>query len=1083
MTNPSTRRWRAPAAAVLAAALGTAAFGLAAPASAAPQHNPPQADKQLDKRDRELLAEAAREGKQHVTLLVAAAKGRTDTAVAELRSLGGVVESTEKSVDYVKVSVPREKAEQVAKLKSVDAIDVDAVIPVDDPRPQPNGAVQPLPQQAPDAKTPRVNPYMPTGDIGAAQFGQTLPFWDGRGTTIAVLDSGVDLDHPALATTSTGERKIVDWYTANSPTSGDGTWVAMTKTGRTGKFTEAGREWTAPGSGGPYSFGLFKETAQDLGAAGSEIGGDVNRDGDRADSWGVLQDIVTKEVRVDLNGDGDFTNDKVMIDYKVKQDVQHFGTDKADTASIVERMAFVVQTDRSIYDIGGTPYVSLGIASGSHGSHVAGIAAGHKLLGGNIAGGAPGAKLISIKACLSSPGCTSSGLLDGVLYAAKNGADVINISIGGLPGLNDGNNARAALYNRTIAEYKMQIFISAGNSGAGANTVGDPSVATDAVSVGSSITAATWLSNYGSEAAAKEGLHPFSSRGPAEDGGFKPNIIAPGSAISTTLRWQAPGPTAGTFQLPAGYSMFNGTSMASPQATGAAALLLSAYKATHGGQRPTPAQLRNAIYSSAKFLPNLGAYEQGAGKFDVWGAFFALQRGPATDTVRTEVEVDTSLEGQLAKPGFGVGIHDREGVTVGKAYTRTYTLTRTSGAAGNHRYSVDWVGNDGTFSSARSVQLPLNTPVKFEVKVNPKAAGAHSALLRLDNPATPGIDSQGLAAVFAAQDFTAAAGYKVSSTGEIGRNQAKSVFVRVPQGASALKIDLAAGGAAGKGQVRFLRYDPTGVPRDVTSTTNCYNPDAGAGCSGGTPNSRTITNPQPGVWEIIIEARRTSDVKIAPYSVTAEVLGTKITPNPDVIPTAAIGIPLERQYSVANNLAGFTGKLVGGTLASAKTDRPSIANLTSQQYDVTVPAGATSFTATIGNTADAAADLDLTVQNCTTGSCVDAAASADGDSEESVTIANPAAGKWRVVIDGYSVPAGSTAYDYLDSFVAAALGNITATDTDAAHAAGTSWTVPAKINVSGQPGAGRHLRGDLLVQTADKVTVGRGAVQIQAVTG
>ena len=47
------------------------------------------------------------------------------------------------------------------------------------------------------------------------------------------------------------------------------------------------------------------------------------------------------------------------------------------------------------------------------------------------------------------------------------GADVVNISIGGLPALNDGNNARAELYNRTIDEYNVQMFISAGNSGAG----------------------------------------------------------------------------------------------------------------------------------------------------------------------------------------------------------------------------------------------------------------------------------------------------------------------------------------------------------------------------------------------------------------------------------------------------------------------------------------------------------------------------------------------------------------------------------------------------------------------------------------
>ena len=71
----------------------------------------------------------------------------------------------------------------------------------------------------------------------------------------------------------------------------------------------------------------------------------------------------------------------------------------------------------------------------------------------------------------------------------------------------------------------------------------------------------------------------FSSGGPREDGGFKPNITAPGSAISTTPTWLPGGPVpeAG-YPLPPGYAMLNGTSMASPQTTGAMALLISAAK-------------------------------------------------------------------------------------------------------------------------------------------------------------------------------------------------------------------------------------------------------------------------------------------------------------------------------------------------------------------------------------------------------------------------------------------------------------------------------------------------------------------------
>ncbi|WP_432845898.1 S8 family serine peptidase [Amycolatopsis sp. CA-161197] len=1075
MTQQRSRWRRRAGITLLATALGVAPVGVPAALAAQPPSspgNPAATDgKTLDDHDRALVAEAQRAGKRTVTLLVAAERGRSSAAVNDLKALGGVVESTDAKLDYVKVSVPVANAEKAAKLKSVNAVDVDGLIHRDDPKPE--GAANPIPQPAPGKKTPRVNPYLPTGDTYAAQFGQTFGGWDGKGTTVAVLDSGVDLDSPALAKTSHGDRKIVDWYNANATNSGDGTWVQQSTQTYTGTFNSSGRDRTAPATGGPYTFGLFKETAGDLGGAGSETGGDLNRDGDRTDSWGVLLDTATKQVRVDLDGDGDFTDEKPMSDYAKNFDVGYFGTDNPATDR-AERMAFVVQTDKP-------GFVNIGIAGAEHGTHVAGIATGNDLFGGKMDGAAPGANVMAVKVCLTTDSCTSSGLLDGVVYAASHGADVINISIGGLPALNDGNNARAELYNRTIAEYNVQIFISAGNSGAGANSVGDPSVATDAISVGSYITRETWLSNYGSKVSKAEALHPFSSRGPREDGGFKPDIIAPGAAISTVPRWEAPGPVAGTYELPAGYAMLQGTSMASPQATGAAALLVSAYKATHHGQRPPVSALRSAIKSTARFVPGIGAYEQGAGLFNVPAAWVALSLNPKPDTVTTAVDVHT-VQANLLKPtpGVGVGIHDREGVTVGKSYTRTYTLTRTSGSSRPVVYFARWVGNDGTFSSGSLVSLPLNKPVSFQVKVNPKQAGAHSALLYLDNPLTIGVDVQTMNTVFAPAEFASSGIFTASGT--IARNQSVSYFLRVPQGASSLQVDLAGGGDPGKGQVRFLRYDPTGVPVDSNTSTNCYNPDAGAGCVGGTPTSRTLTNPLPGVWEITVEARRTSDVDTAPYKLTVSALGTAITPNPDDIASAPLGAAVNRTYTVKNSLKAFTGHVVGSTFGSAKITRPTIAQDAQQQTQLNVLPGSSSLTVTIGNTADTAADLDLSVYNCSSGSCVLAGQSADGDSEESVTIQNPAAGEWIAVVDGYSVPTGTTAFDYLDVFVNPSFGGVTVTDPVAAHASGTTWTVPGVVTASAAPGAGRVLRGRLSVVDGAGATVGGGTVLVRSVS-
>ena len=77
--------------------------------------------------------------------------------------------------------------------------------------------------------------------------------------------------------------------------------------------------------------------------------------------------------------------------------------------------------------------------------------------------------------------------------------------------------------------------------------------------------------------------------------------------------------------------------------------------------------------------------------------------------------------------------------------------------------------------------------------------------------------------------------------------------------------------------------------------------------------------------------------------------------------------------------------------------------------------------------------------------------SADGDSEESVTINNPAAGTWVVLVDGFGVPAGTTTYNYVDVFTNPAFGAVTVTDANALRPAGSSWTVPGTVTANAAP--------------------------------
>ena len=193
-------------------------------------------------------------------------------------------------------------------------------------------------------------------------------------------------------------------------------------------------------------------------------------------------------------------------------------------------------------------------------------------------------------------------------------------------------------------------------------------------------------------------------------------------------------------------------------------------------------------------------------------------------------------------------------------------------------------------------------------------------------------------------------------------------------------------------------------------------------------------------------------------------------------------MPVARSYTATNLFGSFTGRMVGTTFGSALRATPTIADLAQQRTAVNVTSGSTSLRATIGGTSDPAADLDLFVFNCTTGTCVLAGQSADGDSEESVTIANPAAGRWEVLVDGFAVPAGTTTYNYVDVFVNAAFGSVSVTDANALRPAGSSWTAPGSLTANAATAAGRVLLGNVQVRTDTNVLVGSGDVVVESVT-
>ncbi len=207
-----------------------------------------------------------------------------------------------------------------------------------------------------------------------------------------------------------------------------------------------------------------------------------------------------------------------------------------------------------------------------HGTLVAGIVAATTNNGRGIAGIAPNARLMALRAGLSrldGPGfLEEDDLAAAVLYAVENGAHVINMSWGG---------PERTFVIGDILEYAhaqgVVLVAAAGNTG---GELGYPAGNRHTIAVGA-VNHADRLAN-------------FSSRGASLD------LVAPGVRVLSTRRNN-------------GYAAWSGTSVSAPHISGLAALVLS--------RRPelSPQSLRNALIASAIDLGPLGHdNDYGAGR-------------------------------------------------------------------------------------------------------------------------------------------------------------------------------------------------------------------------------------------------------------------------------------------------------------------------------------------------------------------------------------------------------------------------------------------------------------------------------------
>jgi len=272
-----------------------------------------------------------------------------------------------------------------------------------------------------------------------------------------------------------------------------------------------------------------------------------------------------------------------------------------------------------------------------HGTHVAGLIAGNGLvynngLHGKYMGVAPRANLVSVKVSDDDGNTTVLDVIYGIQFAVDNksayGIRVMNLSL---------SSTTAESYRTDPLDAAVEsawfsgivVVTAAGNEAETSDGVtfapaNDPWVIT-----------AGALDDKGTFTRLDDALASWSSHGLTQDGVAKPEVLAPGARLVSTL---APGSDfadlcSGCITDNGRYFRAGGTSMASAVVSGAAALLVEAHPDW------TPAQVKGALVSKLVDVPGAGGGIDIAGALDA-SSTFSVNLAPNTLIDPTTGQID-----------------------------------------------------------------------------------------------------------------------------------------------------------------------------------------------------------------------------------------------------------------------------------------------------------------------------------------------------------------------------------------------------------------------------------------------------------
>jgi Subtilase family len=317
-----------------------------------------------------------------------------------------------------------------------------------------------------------------------------------------------------------------------------------------------------------------------------------------------------------------------------------------------------------------------------------------------------------------------SQVIAGLQQAVNEGVNVVSESYGygALPGANDDLLAPT---NDAMVAAGVVVVESAGDSGS-SGTVEAPADDPNVIDAGGTNDLRLLAQADGYTKGWEDDNMTTLSSGGTSPYGDVVDLVAPGYlALAVAGAGQTP--------LPLPTEAFGGTSQSAPFVSGAAADVIQAYRDTHGGATPTPAQVKEILTSTATDI-GAAADQQGAGLLNIYAAVEAARQMPGTSETHSSASELVDNPTQLDVQGQGGSTADSS-VTLYNASSNTERLTGTYRVLGRE-YSLGRPVTENVSAPPSSAPIPAQgataaAPISFTV---PRGVSVLDADMRWPDP-------------------------------------------------------------------------------------------------------------------------------------------------------------------------------------------------------------------------------------------------------------------------------------------------------------------------------------------------------------